>query len=257
MLKTALLATVALIAGCYGTREPTPHNEHPVELAVPPYDEVIFEVDYVEAAAPAFGVLPNGEPLWEVLRKNAERLLRSSAHHVSVPTTREAMGHIPDEGTLPRYTDADIRAIAFAVRDTPEEPRRSVFHVLFLNGEYEQGDGTHHPEVLGAHLADSQVLAIFPERIRATGLSEERAGFMEQVALVHELGHAFGLVDDGLAMQSEHHDDAHPGHCDDPECVMQFVPTLTSSSFDPSESEPVPILFGPACLQDADALERR
>lgn len=84
-------------------------------------------------------------------------------------------------------------------------------------------------------------------------------GFVEQSALAHELGHAIGLVDRGLPLESPHGDLEHPLHCANPDCVMYYLNegvwdlrdfVLNTFNMGPA------VLFDEACLMDvAAALE--
>jgi hypothetical protein len=51
---------------------------------------------------------------------------------------------------------------------------------------------------------------------------------MARHVLLHELGHALGLVGEGVPMLRDHMDHAHPGHSASPDSVMYYrVPMNT------------------------------
>jgi hypothetical protein len=81
--------------------------------------------------------------------------------------------------------------------------------------------------------------------------------FVEQTTLVHELGHAVGLVNRGVPLASQHHDAEHGAHCTDDRCVMYYA-NEGASDLSQFVSEYVTsgdtIVFGADCLADTDAL---
>ena len=92
---------------------------------------------------------------------------------------------------------------------------------------------------------------MFKPSIAGTTMSEQ----VEQVTLVHEFGHAIGMVNRGVPMVEDHHDTDHGAHCSNPDCVMYWtvegadiVGFIQSRLLGASD-----VLFGPECLADFDA----
>lgn len=80
---------------------------------------------------------------------------------------------------------------------------------------------------------------------------------IEQATLIHEFGHAIGLVNNGVPLASQHQDTAHGAHCTNDRCVMfwqvegandaaQFVRDAVIGNDT--------ILWGDECLMDVDTL---
>lgn len=100
-------------------------------------------------------------------------------------------------------------------------------HVLLLDGSYYGSDG-------GAHLGlswDGGHVALFQEGLADActsgmgghALASQACRTAELGVLAHEFGHVFGLVNNGAPMVDPHEDPAHPGHTDDPDCLMYWA----------------------------------
>ena len=81
--------------------------------------------------------------------------------------------------------------------------------------------------------------------------------YIEQSTLVHEMGHALGLVNTGLPMDVAHQDTAHGPHCNNPDCVMYWLNEGASDLRGyiirlllPGNTR-FPILFDDKCLEDS------
>jgi hypothetical protein len=74
--------------------------------------------------------------------------------------------------------------------------------------------------------------------------------------LIHEFGHAVGLVDNGIPMVEPHGDQQHRGHCNDDECVMFWLNEGASDLRKYVEdyvADGDAVLFDDACLADTRA----
>jgi hypothetical protein len=81
--------------------------------------------------------------------------------------------------------------------------------------------------------------------------------FVEQATIIHELGHAFGIVDNGVPMVTPHRDTDHGAHCDNDKCVMYYLNEGASDATAFVRDKVLTgnqILFDAHCLADADAI---
>ena len=128
---------------------------------------------------------------------------------------------------------------------------------MFLSGHF--ADSGARARLIGISIGDTGILAMFKDVIRSTDIVGEMnvARYVEQSTLVHELGHQFGLVNNGLAMVSPHEDTAHPAHCTNDQCAMYWENEGTTNAARFAQQH-VPtgssILYGQECLDDADAV---
>lgn len=225
-------------------------NEGPLDgLYSAVVTEIVIEVDYETGAEPYFGNVPTFGDLWDFLRSNLEALFSVNPRTITVPGTLEQMeeiGAIDDDD----YSQEDILALVAQHRDEGDTTERRTFYVLFLDGYFfDEDDGGRQPLVIGISLGDTGVIAMFKPVI--TSISTPR--FVEQSTLAHELGHAFGLVDNGVTPSSDHEDPLSRHHCVNTDCVMfyenegaadaaEFVRQFVTSSD--------AIVFDQACLND-------
>lgn len=101
----------------------------------------------------------------------------------------------------------------------------------------------YQKDVLGVAYRNTS-LAIFDGLI--TGFSEDgnrpNRGALLSTVLEHELGHILGLVNIGSELQSNHQDEAHGKHCNNPECLMYYKYQITLVSDLMNSSSSVPVL---------------
>jgi hypothetical protein len=260
---TRALALCTLFVGCSAAPEAAPVFD-------PSITTIKLEVAYVAGAAPYVGPIPPfSKDAWRLTEVNLEGssssmpgLFTGLNKKFFIPKTLadfELVANAPgtsfeNNGTMATsYTTAQIEAIAAANRK-PSPSGTASFYILFLDGYYD--DGTQpQPDVLGVSIGSTSIIAMFKPVIVASADSahpfQER--FVEQTVLIHELGHAFGLVNNGIAMAKPHEDTAHPRHCANPACVMfwlndggsgarAFVQKYITTGED--------VLFGSECLAD-------
>ena len=108
---------------------------------------------------------------------------------------------------------------------------------------------------MGVSFGGTSIVAIFKQVVKDGMFAEEEQ--VEQAVLVHEAGHALGLVNNGLPMQSSHedtvHDPAKRAHCSVDQCVMFWSVNAVSKIPDKIKKNFMPtaeVLFGQECLND-------
>lgn len=219
-------------------------------------DTIGIEVDYMAGAEPYTGDVLNFGELWELFRTNAERLFEGRGKTFIVPGALSDIEQIEVSGDA--FSGADILAIAEAHRDSLSAGSTATFYFVWLDGRYEK-DGEVQDGVLGVSIGGSGVVAMFKPVIESTGagpgLNVEK--FVEQATLIHEFGHAVGLVDNGVEPSSDHHDEAHGAHCSNADCVMYWQIEGTAGAIDFATQFALSsdaILFGQECLDDTAAV---
>jgi len=214
-----------------------------------------FEIDYVPGAEPYTGsVLGFGE-VWDVTETNVARLFQGSNKAFSIPRTLDKMEKLTDV-TGADFAVDQILAIASKHRNQLSSGDTATFYFVWLNGYYRDEMGVNK-NVLGVSLGATGVLAMFKPVIAGTGsgtpgLNAER--YVEQATIVHEFGHAAGLVENGLALTSAHNDAAHKAHCTNQDCIMYWAIEGSSGAVSYVQKSLLSsntILWGKECLDDA------
>lgn len=222
---------------------------------------IVLEVDYGTGAEPYDGDTDAGTPLWDFFGMNAARMFQASPtpKTITYPTTLEEMQELTDIAD-DAYTGDEILTIADAHRDQKSEGSTATFYVLWLDGYYETDEGVQEG-VLGVSFGDTGVIAMFkPVISSAQGplmLADRVNQFVEQTTLVHEFGHAAGMVNRGVPLTSEHHDEEHGAHCTNTDCVMYYANEGAGDLIDfvvQLITTGDTIVFQDACLADMDAL---
>lgn len=277
MVETArLLSGLALLLALVACEEAAPPGNPAPSLDSPAtyfstMRKLSVEVAYEPGAEPFVGVFgngANGQPLpppfggaayWEIARANLAGLFaeRPAPVTVTIPTDLAGMTPLPAQGRI-SWDVAAITELARATRTHTPTAEHGGLLVLFVSGFYEK-NGELRPDVLGVHAAGTPFVAMFKDVVRT--VTESPASdknliplFTEQVVLVHEVGHALGLVDNGIPPVTDHRDEEHGRHCTNPACVMfhknegkESVRAFGQASFESGQL----VWYGPECLEDA------
>lgn len=134
------------------------------------------------------------------------------------------------------YTASDLARIHRSTARVIDPARVAVgttatLHVLFLDGTAQQGEDS--PVALGTALSGEGLLVVYPDqyakatRLTASDRTVPARAEMDRHVLLHELGHAFGLVGKRIAMVQPHADPEHPGHSSNPRSIMHHQPPMT------------------------------
>ncbi len=182
---------------------------------------VVVQVDYSPGAVPCVGIIP---PLrnnaWGIFSTNVRRVFRGSGVQFTIPTTLGEMG--PIETPLTDYTVNDLMRLSQRNRRSHLSATTATFHVMILDGYLRDSSGQRRTDLLAGSIHGTGIIAIFRPVVMRTETvgSPYVVAITEQIALVHELGHAVGLVNNGTSSFHRHEDRAYPHHCASNFCVM-------------------------------------
>ena len=214
-------ATAALLlSGCTGKDSGSSSDKGPT-VGDPALTTIVLEVDYQPGAEPYTGAVGLSGDTWDLFQGNADALFAGTGVTVLAPSALGEMGQL-GAGSQEDYTVEDLLALSDGALDTVPDDETRVLHVLWLDGYFADADG-RQDAVLGVSIGNTGVLAMFKPVIEGLGLSDAVRRFGEQATLIHEFGHAVGLVNNGLEMVTAHQDAEHGAHCSDDACVMYWA----------------------------------
>lgn len=211
--------------------------------------ELRVKVYYEVGAEPYISDSPLFE-YWSILEMNLKALFtgRKIEPQVIVPKGLAEMTSMPASGDT-SWTVTEVQNLAKAQANSSSP---TTFQIFFLNGRAAEHDG-----IIGFHINGTNIIAIFKDVIKATGEGEPLQAvpkYVEQSTLVHEMGHALGLVNNGVPMVNKHQDSAHGAHCSEPKCVMYWsnegATGLTEFAKNAFLNQTM-IMFDDKCLKDA------
>ena len=138
-----------------------------------------------------------------------------------------------------------------------------VIHGLYVPGGFQADSSSSR--VLGFAYGDNEMVmfrdnidhACASSGLPLVGLRSEACQITEAGVLLHELGHLFGLVNNGTPMASDHQDPDHGAHDIDPDCLMYWAAERTEAMDIVAArllggDDPLPG-FDAACLEDLAA----
>jgi len=215
---------------------------------------VTLEVDYARGAEPYTGTTSKGGAVWQLFASNAEKLFETRGKKLTIPASLDQMEAL-DDVTGEDFTAEQILAIAARHRGVASSQGEAAYYALWLGGYFRDATGVRS-DVLGVSLGTTRVIAMFKPVISGAGATKGVDRFVEQGTLIHEFGHAVGLVNNGVPMVAPHQDADHGAHCSNDACVMywanegaadllQFVNRYIATGD--------ATMFGEECLADARA----
>ncbi|MCB9744652.1 MAG: hypothetical protein H6741_08590 [Alphaproteobacteria bacterium] len=213
-----------------------------------------FEFDYAYLADPFVGGIDGSEDPWELFDANLSALLQGQ-RALELPHELGQMEALGELGEGPFDREA-ILALADAHRDQVDHDDVVTLYVIWLRGYYADETGPR-PDVSSLSFGDTGVIAMFKPVIDDLGSTRALRAISEQTLLLHEVGHALGLVDNGLPMTSGHLDRTAGPHCSEDGCVMGWANTGWAPEFllylEGDLALQDTFIFGEACQADVAA----
>ena len=156
---------------------------------------------------------------WNLLEDNLKALFtgRKVEPVLSVPKTIGEMTALPVSGDT-SWTIDDVQKLASKHSSGADS---TTFEIYFVNGY-----ASENANIIGFHINGTKTIVVFKDVIRNTGSGESLEAvpkYVEQATIIHEMGHALGLVNNGVPMKEAHHDSAHGAHCSNENCVMYYT----------------------------------
>jgi hypothetical protein len=230
------MLAAALVCGC-GELDPADG------IFGPEVEEVVLEVNHHGGAEPCEGIIGGGARVWDVFTESFHQLFSAAPR---VLTIRRAA--IPDApgGAPGSFDEQAILDLADAHREVESTDARRAFYVVFVDGYYRE-NGAEKRNILGRAIRGrGGVIAIFKPALARHGW------FAEQAVVVHEFGHAVGLVNRGVEMVRHHQEVSAGYHCAVQGCIMR--PGLPAFYHETGGAQAwYHGLFCGRCLEDAAA----
>jgi hypothetical protein len=224
--------------------------------------DVIIEIDYAPGAEPFVGAVKDfGDP-WNLFNANVLAIF-DGKKAVRFPRTLAKMEKLDD--VAPKsFTTEDIVAIAAAHRTEGQYSNGVSFYIVFLPGSFVDEAGTEQPKTLGVSIGDTGIIAMFKPAIETpVGNPTAVPQLVEQLALIHFMGHAVGFVDNGVPVgesNKAHIDTENVHHCTNKQCAMSFANESVVGAVAYAKQyirNPEAVLIGQECLSDARLLESK
>lgn len=212
--------------------------------------QVNVKVYYESGAEPyTDNVVALNMSLWDMFQVNIEALFEGRPTSVTAPKTLNDMIKLQTYNKS-TWSVEDVQKMA---DDYPLSASSGVtnFQIFFVNGYASQGNS-----IIGFHISNTKIMVIFKDVIKssASGPFPMVSKYVEQATLIHEMGHALGLVNNGLPMHSSHQDAPNGAHCSNENCVMYYANEGAGSLkkyIDKVMQEKRIIMFDQQCLNDA------
>lgn len=204
------------------------------------FTKLTVEVDYPVGHAPAQSVL-------DLIRTRlAQRCDKPGGVTISLSDAIP----VAEFGTVPISVTA-IEALEAKYRNNYADSvtQTAVLYIICCKGKSDIG-GSGNSTVLAITYAGSST-ALFTDVAEASGGIGVTVAEVEGAALVHEAGHALGLVNGGCPMVTPHEDASHAGHDVSSSSVMYWL--IQISPVAPNIGDATFALYGANCEADLAA----
>jgi len=182
------------------------------------------KVFYEPTAVPYTGVLNLTHDTWDITKQSYQALFQThTGRTIETPVTTGDMTAIAAQNKS-TWSEDELISLGSATALPLMNGTESTVSVIFLNGKF---NGI--ASVLGVHFTGYPFVFIFKDVVVSTGGTGNDQKYVEQAVVVHEVGHAVGLVNNGVPMTTPHEDSVHPKHNSNNQCVMYWQVEYASS----------------------------
>ncbi len=203
------LLAVPLFGGCLGDVLAGPVRPDDY-LEDDKYTTWVIEIDYVQGYRPSDSAL-------SMLRSRLAEVVNKDSIEIRVDDVIDGRD---------RWSSSQIQGLERSHKDAQTGGSQVVTWVVYLDGQFDDGG------VAGVTIG-YDIIGMFAEAIdNACGplsLCFGAEQSIEGAVLVHEFGHAIGLVNRGVDMVEPHEDPEHPGHSDNRNSVMWWQVESTAA----------------------------
>ena len=260
-MKLVSLFLIAIFISCGKVNEQTTEFVDTKEVQAEAADryftstsKIVVNVYYEPGAEPFTGTTSRGNEYWDILENNLSAIFqyRSSPPALQVPKNIAEMNEI-DPQNESKWSGDEVYALHERTQAPTILSGEDHFYIYFLKGNAESSDN-----VIGFSINGTSVIAIFKDVVTASGSSTVQK-YTEQSTLVHEMGHALGVVNNGVPLTSNHQDPENGKHTSNSDCIMywqnegasdlrQFVLKIITTGNT--------VMWGPEVLKDVEAISQ-
>lgn len=178
------------------------------------YPKLYVEID----SPPGYG--PNADAL-SAFKDTLAQVSGRSTSDITIDTSDTSIPAEPDH----KYTEQEIQDLESKHRSHHTGGDTAALYVVYVAGGNVADSG--QSSVLGEAYRGTSI-AMFKGNVKATSSSgaistKPSELCVERAVVIHEFGHAAGLVNLGTPMQTPHEDSSHPGHSSDQNSVMYWA----------------------------------
>ena len=218
--NSLLVFITALLASC-GTSDSASDVQASISKSIFSDSVSNFTINaiYEIGAEPYTGNIGlSGNDTWDITSESYQSLFSSHASRsVTTPSTLSDMTAIPDRAQS-TWSTAELLNLGNSVAPALNSGNTITISVIYLNGLL-----NNNSNVLGVHITGTHFVFVFKDVVTSVGGDAASQRYVEQATVVHEVGHAVGLVNNGLPATSAHEDAAHRGHTTNTNGVMYFA----------------------------------
>jgi len=219
-------------------------------------DDLDVEIAYEEGAMP-YSIRLEDENIWDFTTDNIKILFSNTDLNVNIDRELSDMIEIPNQNK-DTYTSMDLLELSRNYQHEENTPTKAHLFLLFVDGYFEDNEGNTQQNVIGVNITSTPITAVFVPVVERSSFLRTTQAFIEQTTVIHELGHALGLVNNGVPLTSNHQDIANGAHCTNIQCVMYFQNQGLSNMVDyvrQLEETGTVIVFGQECIDDTRAFK--